>query len=61
MTKWRSEGGVIHNRTGGTAGNVIKTVTLNLSAERRDGTWNLRGNDNRSGTAGRIDRRSITF
>lgn len=51
----------IHNRTGGTADNVIKTVTLNLSAERRDGTWNLRVNDNRSGTTGRIDRWSITF
>jgi PKD repeat protein len=51
----------IHNRTGGSADNVNKTVTLNLSSEALDGTWKLRVNDNASGDTGRIDSWSITF
>lgn len=50
----------IHNRTGSTA-NIIKTVTLNLSAEARNGQWRLRVYDGRSGNIGRIDSWSITF
>jgi serine protease len=51
----------LHNRTGGSADNVVKTVTLNLSAEALNGTWKLRVNDNAAGDTGRIDNWSITF
>ncbi|HJU39976.1 MAG TPA: proprotein convertase P-domain-containing protein, partial [Tahibacter sp.] len=51
----------IHNRTGGTTDNINRTVTLNLSSETLNGTWNLRVNDNASNDTGRIDSWSITF
>jgi carboxypeptidase T len=51
----------IHNRTGGGTDNINKTVTLNLSSELLNGTWNLRVNDNAGGDTGRIDSWSITF
>jgi hypothetical protein len=51
----------IHNRTGGGTDNINKTVTLNLSSELLNGTWNLRVNDNGAGDVGRIDSWSITF
>ena len=51
----------IHNRTGGSADNINKTVTLNLSSEAMNGTWKLRVNDNANGDIGRIDSWSITF
>jgi PKD repeat protein len=51
----------IHNRTGGTTDNINKTVTLNLSSEALNGTWNLRVNDNGPGDVGKIDSWSITF
>ena len=51
----------IHNRTGGSADNVIKTVTLNLSTEALNGTWRLRVNDNANADTGKIDTWSITF
>jgi acid phosphatase type 7 len=51
----------LHNRTGGSADNVNKTVTLNLSSEALNGTWKLRVNDNAGGDTGRIDSWSITF
>src|SRR3546814_7113666 len=39
----------IHNRTGSSADNIVKTVTLNLSSEALNGNWNLRVNDNAGG------------
>jgi len=51
----------IHNRTGGGTDNVNKTVTLNLSTEALNGTWNLRVNDNASGDTGYINSWSVTF
>lgn len=51
----------IHNRTGGSADNIVKTVTLNLSSEALNGTWNLRVNDNAGGDVGFIDSWSVTF
>ncbi|MFD0739911.1 M4 family metallopeptidase [Lysobacter koreensis] len=51
----------LHNRTGGSADNVNKTVTLNLSTEALNGTWKLRVNDNAAQDTGRIDSWSITF
>ena len=52
---------VLHNRSGGSADNVIGTYTLNLSSEPRNGTWRLRVNDNAAGDTGYIDNWSITF
>lgn len=51
----------LHNRTGGSADNVIGTFTKNLSSELLNGTWKLRVNDNGAGDVGRIDTWSITF
>jgi serine protease len=51
----------IHNRTGGTTNNINKTVTLNLSSEALNGTWNLRVNDNANGDTGYINSWSVTF
>ncbi|MBF6025800.1 S8 family serine peptidase [Lysobacter niastensis] len=51
----------IHNRTGGSADNVVKTVTLNLSTEVLNGTWKLRVNDNAAGDTGYINSWSVTF
>ena len=51
----------IHNRTGGSADNVIGTFNKDLSSEPLNGTWKLRVNDNATGDTGRIDAWSITF
>ena len=51
----------IHNRSGGSADNIIKTVNLNLSSEALNGTWRLRVNDNAGGDTGYINSWSITF
>jgi subtilisin-like proprotein convertase family protein len=51
----------LHNRSGGSADNINKTVTLNLSSEAMNGTWKLRVNDNANGDVGRIDSWSIAF
>ncbi len=51
----------IHNRTGGSADNVIGTFTINASSEVANGTWKLRVNDNANGDVGRIDKWSLQF
>ena len=51
----------IHNRSGGSADNIIGTATLNLSSEALNGTWKLRVNDNYNGDTGYINSWSITF
>jgi vibriolysin len=51
----------IHNRSGGSADNINKTVNLNLSSEALNGTWKLRVRDRASIDTGRIDSWSITF
>ncbi|WP_305068983.1 M4 family metallopeptidase [Marilutibacter chinensis] len=51
----------IHNRSGGSADNVIGTYTLNLSSEPLNGTWKLRVNDNANYDTGYINSWSITF
>jgi hypothetical protein len=51
----------IHNRSGGSADNINKTVTLNLSSEPLNGTWKLRVNDNAAGDTGYINSWSVTF
>ncbi len=52
---------VLHNRSGGSADNIIGTYTVNLSSEPRNGSWRLRVNDNWSGDTGYINSWSITF
>ena len=51
----------IHNRTGGSADNINKTVNINLSGEALNGTWKLRARDRAAADTGRIDSWSITF
>lgn len=52
---------VLHNRSGGSADNIIQTYTVNLSSEALNGTWRLRVNDNAGGDTGYINSWSITF
>ena len=51
----------VQNRSGGSADNVNKTVTFNLSTEPLNGTWKLRVNDNAAGDTGYINSWSVTF
>jgi hypothetical protein len=52
---------VLQNHTGGSADNVNKTFTVNVSSEALNGTWNLRVNDNAAGDTGYINSWSVTF
>lgn len=52
---------VMHNRTGGSADNIVQTFSVNLSTEALNGTWNLRVNDNAGGDVGYINSWSLTF
>ena len=51
----------LHNRSGGSADNIIGTYTVNLSSEALNGTWKLRVNDNAGGDVGYINSWSVTF
>ncbi|MBX3712533.1 MAG: S8 family serine peptidase [Lysobacter sp.] len=51
----------LHNRSGGSTDNIIRTYTVNLSSEALNGTWNLRVRDAAFLDTGRIDSWSITF
>ena len=51
----------MHNRSGGSADNIIKTYTGNLSSEALNGTWRLRVTDSGWGDTGKIDSWSVTF
>lgn len=51
----------IHNRTGGSADNIVRTVTLNVSSETLNGAWRLRVNDNANQDIGFINSWSVTF
>ena len=52
---------VLHNRSGGSADNINKTYTVNLSSEALDGTWKLRVNDAYTYDTGYINSWSVTF
>nr|WP_225444833.1 proprotein convertase P-domain-containing protein [Pseudomarimonas arenosa] len=52
---------VLHNRSGGSADNVIGTFTVNASSELANGTWKLRVNDNANGDTGYLDKWSLQF
>lgn len=51
----------LHNRGGGNADDIVKTVTVNLWGKPLNGTWRLRVNDNYSNDTGWIDSWSIEF
>ncbi len=52
---------VLHNRSGGSADNINRSYTANLSTEALNGTWKLRVNDNAAGDIGYINSWSVTF
>ncbi|GLY47342.1 proprotein convertase P-domain-containing protein [Lentzea sp. NBRC 102530] len=45
----------LHNRTGGSADNIDRTFTVNLSSETANGTWKLRVRDLAASDVGTID------
>lgn len=51
----------LHNRTGGSADNINKTVSVNIGSKVRTGSWNLRVRDRASADVGRIDSWKLTF
>ncbi|MFD6886167.1 M4 family metallopeptidase [Streptomyces sp. NPDC059957] len=51
----------LHNRTGGSADNIIKSVNVNASSEVAQGVWKLRVNDNANLDTGKIDSWKLTF
>ncbi|KJK43978.1 proprotein convertase P-domain-containing protein, partial [Streptomyces sp. NRRL F-4428] len=52
----------LHNRSGGSADNIIRTFTVNASSEAApNGTWKLRVNDNATGDTGKIDSWALQF
>ncbi|MFJ6250089.1 MULTISPECIES: S8 family peptidase [unclassified Streptomyces] len=51
----------LHNRTGGSADDIVQTYTVNASSEVANGVWKLRVNDNASQDSGRIDAWNLTF
>lgn len=55
-TSWR-----VHNRTGGSADNIITSYTINASAVPANGTWRLRVYDAANGDIGYIDSWSLQF
>jgi len=51
----------IHNRTGTSTDNIVRTVNINLSGEALNGTWKLRARDLAASDVGYINSWSITF
>ncbi|MEV0680772.1 S8 family serine peptidase [Actinosynnema sp. NPDC050436] len=51
---------VLHNRAGGSADNINRTYTVNLSGEARNGTWRLRVQDVEVNDTGKIDSWTLT-
>ncbi|WP_405448813.1 M28 family metallopeptidase [Streptomyces erythrochromogenes] len=51
----------LHNRTGGSADNIVGSYTVNASSEVANGTWNLRVKDAAAQDVGYINSWKITF
>ncbi|MEU4801687.1 S8 family serine peptidase [Actinosynnema sp. NPDC023587] len=51
---------VLHNRAGGSADNINRSYTVNLSNETRNGTWRLRVQDVEVNDTGKIDSWTLT-
>ena len=52
---------LLHNRSGGSADNLVRSYSPDVSREAMAGTWKLRVNDNSLGDTGLIDGWSIVF
>lgn len=51
----------LHNRTGGSADNIVQTYTVNASAEVANGAWKLRAQDKAGADTGYISNFKLTF
>ncbi|MFJ6052039.1 M28 family metallopeptidase [Streptomyces sp. NPDC092307] len=51
----------LHNRSGGSADNLVQTYTVNASSEVANGVWNLRVKDSAAQDVGYINSWKITF
>ncbi|MFI5666661.1 M28 family metallopeptidase [Streptomyces sp. NPDC051704] len=51
----------LHNRSGGSADNIVKSYTVNASSETANGVWNLRVKDGAAQDTGYINSWKITF
>ncbi|MFD9336741.1 M4 family metallopeptidase [Streptomyces sp. NPDC060028] len=51
----------LHNHSGGSADNIVKSYTVNASSEVAQGVWKLRVNDNANLDTGKIDSWKLTF
>jgi hypothetical protein len=51
----------LHNRTGGSADNLVKTYPLDLSGERKEGLWRLRIQDVALGDSGQLNSMIVTL
>ncbi|MFB7939080.1 M28 family metallopeptidase [Streptomyces sp. NPDC056049] len=51
----------LHNRTGGSADNIVQTYTVNASSEVANGAWKLRAQDIASADTGYINGFKLTF
>ncbi|MFB9553527.1 M28 family metallopeptidase [Streptomyces roseoviridis] len=51
----------LHNRSGGSADNIVQTFTVNASTEVANGTWQLRAQDRASADVGYISGFKLTF
>ena len=52
---------LLHNRSGGSTDNLVRSYTVDLSAEHLDGTWKLRVTDRGRGDTGTLVGWSVTF
>lgn len=52
---------VLHNRTGGSADDIVATYTVNLATKPKNGTWRLRVSDNAAADTGTLNSWSIRF
>jgi subtilisin family serine protease len=52
---------LLHNRTGGSADNIVATYTVNALSETANGTWKLRVQDHANLDTGRINKWSLQF
>ncbi|MFD8413525.1 S8 family peptidase [Streptomyces sp. NPDC059650] len=51
----------LHNRSGGSADNILRTYSVNASSEVANGVWKLRVNDNANVDTGKIDSWALQF
>ncbi|MEU7110815.1 proprotein convertase P-domain-containing protein, partial [Streptomyces sp. NPDC046182] len=51
----------LHNRSGGSADNIVQTYTVNASSEVANGAWKLRVQDRASIDTGYINSFKLTF